>query len=584
LARSSSDEAEDARTKGDYLRLFDAARRGLDESPGDARLRYLQVLALARLGDTRSAVALYDRNAIATLDTEDALALKARLSKDLALASQGPDRVGLLRAAGDDYRRIYDRTGGYYPLINAASLLFAAGERNAAHAIARNILARADVANPSDYYAAATAAEAHLVLGEVDRATAALATAAALAGTRSGEFPSTIRQFRWLATAQGIPAEVIAAMLAPIAMATVINFCGHLFAQGDPGEPALKEAVKREIAPLGACVAFGALACGADIVIAEAVLAQGGELNIVLPFSENDFVARSVIVGGEQWVTRYDACRAAATSVTLATRAQCIGDDGQFAYGSAMAMGMTRLRAQSSEAQCLQIAVVRRSDGGAGTLSAADIDIWRASGGVTHIIESDAASRPSGSAGCAIPSRPAAREFRAILFADFAGYSRLTEADLAVFVADAFGALAPVFARFADAVECRNTWGDAIHAIVTTVDAAIALALAIHETLTPARLTAIGLPASGGMRISLHYGPVYVGTDAITGQPIGFGTEVTLAARIEPKVPIGAIYVTQQFAAVAAITPCPSGSFGYVGTIELPKGYGNATIYRVVQD
>ena len=35
-------------------------------------------------------------------------------------------------------------------------------------------------------------------------------------------------------------------------------------------------------------VGYGQLACGADILIAEALLDRGGELHVVLPFAEED--------------------------------------------------------------------------------------------------------------------------------------------------------------------------------------------------------------------------------------------------------------------------------------------------------
>ena len=57
--------------------------------------------------------------------------------------------------------------------------------------------------------------------------------------------------------------------------------------------------MERILAQARASVAFGALACGADIVIAETVLALKGELHIVLPFPEDDFIAVSVASGVE---------------------------------------------------------------------------------------------------------------------------------------------------------------------------------------------------------------------------------------------------------------------------------------------
>lgn len=89
-------------------------------------------------------------------------------------------------------------------------------------------------------------------------------------------------------------------------------FCGHMFSEGSAEEAALAVRVGEALDRNGVRVAFGPLACGADIVIAEQLLARGGELNVVLPFAEDDFIAESVRCGGESWVSRYQACRDAA--------------------------------------------------------------------------------------------------------------------------------------------------------------------------------------------------------------------------------------------------------------------------------
>ena len=112
------------------------------------------------------------------------------------------------------------------------------------------------------------------------------------------------------------------------------------------------------------------------------------------------------------------------------------------------------------------------------------------------------------------------------------------------------GRIATVLDRHGDAVLCRNSWGDAIYVVITSPEDAAEIALEIQSELDPALLQDIGLPAEGGMRISLHHGPIFEHFDAVQGARTFYGTEVTLAARIEPRVPVGAIYTTQPFAAM----------------------------------
>ena len=56
----------------------------------------------------------------------------------------------------------------------------------------------------------------------------------------------------------------------------------------------LAEAIESILDETGALIAYGPLACGADILIAEAILERGGELHVVLPFAEEDFLRTSV--------------------------------------------------------------------------------------------------------------------------------------------------------------------------------------------------------------------------------------------------------------------------------------------------
>jgi adenylate cyclase len=132
-----------------------------------------------------------------------------------------------------------------------------------------------------------------------------------------------------------------------------------------------------------------------------------------------------------------------------------------------------------------------------------------------------------------------------------------------------------------DAVCSRNTWGDALYAVITDTAEAADIALEIIETLKGVRVSD---PASGepeGMRIGLHFGPVYQAVDPVTGIDNFYGSEVTLTARIEPKVIPGEIYTTQAFAAMLAVTQPDRFASRYVGRVELAKGYGEAPIYQL---
>ena len=115
---------------------------------------------------------------------------------------------------------------------------------------------------------------------------------------------------------------------------------------------------------------------------------------------------------------------------------------------------------------------------------------------------------------------------------------------------------------------------------MTPADAAgVALDLAASlDRIDHARL---GVSAGTSMRVGAHYGPVYHAMDRVAGRMTYYGTEVSLAARIEPVTPPGSVYATAPLAAMLALEPDGGFRTGYVGRVELAKGYGSYPMYRL---
>jgi hypothetical protein len=571
---------DDALGSGDMFALFERTREAIEQFPDDPDARYLQALAMARLGDPHAALRLYERNRVEEIGTEDALALRGRLLKDLATRADGQKRIDLFRQSSQAYRLAYEVSDGYFSGINAATTSLLAGDDEEARRLATAIGERPDIANPRDYYAAASAAEAMLVRGEVEKATALFDSARHRPDASPGNVASTARQVRLIADRLLIPDEQCERLLAAIRPSPVIHFCGHMFRAGWPVEQELRQAVDAILDETGALIAYGPLACGADIMIAEAILARGGELHAVMPFAEEDFLRTSVRLGGAEWEHRYLRARDAAASVTFATQIQHSDDDELFAYCSKLVMGLARLRAGVMQSDVFQLAVWdgRPANGVAGT--AADCVEWERQGGKTRIVPIPK-ERPALDA--VIFAKPGDRPrwaLRSILFADFAGFSRLEEDRLSQFLQVVMGRIAKVLDRHGDAVLTRNSWGDAAHVVIATPAQAAQIALEIQSELNPRLLQEMGLPPEGGMRISLHHGPIFEHFDAVRSAQTFYGTEVTVAARIEPRVPVGAIYTTQPFAAMIE-SDQNDLNFELVGKMDLAKNYGVRILYRL---
>lgn len=538
-------EIRAAERAGDYLTAYDLAQRALERAPDDLWLRHRAVLNLARSGATDQAHALFELYGLADHPDEDVAALRARIEKDR----------GHLADAARRYGEIYARTGGYYSGINAATLALLSGDARHAAEIARSLKVEGD-----DYYAHATRAEAALILGDRD------------AARRHLEAASTSDDHAARATTRAQLARICddPAVLAPLAPPDVIHYAGHRSPRVDDSYAAR---VASELDGVG--FGFGSLACGADILFVEALLARGAEAHVVLPFNVDEFKEASVVPA---WRGRFDACLARAASVTYATEDSYLGDDLLFAYAAQLAMGLARLRARFLGAAVRQVAVWdgRPAPGPAGT--GADVAFWRERGGDTRVI-----ACPPAAAGAVV--RPVTkRTIRAMLFGDVRGYSKLREAETMKFIDTVLGGFGRALERHGGDVMYRNTWGDGLYIVCREAASAARVALDLQRAMGGMDLAAAGLPGHLALRVGAHVGPVFEAVDPVVGAPSFFGTHVTRTARVEPATPPGQVYATEPFAARLALEPGAGMTCAYVGQMPAAKGYGVMRMYVVKEN
>lgn len=229
------------------------------------------------------------------------LTLKGRLLKDLAMRASGDDRIALLRRAAEAYSAASLLTNDSYPRINAATLVYLRGDRATAAALAADLLDLLDAGQhgaETPYWLGATRAEALLLMNRKAESQGALADAVRLAPRAREDRAATLRQFRRILAID----ESDSAWLAEFALPPVMHFRGPIGIVGETAERAIVDAVAG-VAPL---LAYGALAAGTDIVAAEAALAAGAELHVVLPSDIDSFRAGSVEPLGGDWTARFD--------------------------------------------------------------------------------------------------------------------------------------------------------------------------------------------------------------------------------------------------------------------------------------
>jgi len=433
---------------------------------------------------------------------------------------------------------------------------------------------------PDDYWLDATEAEAALILGDVEAASAALARAVAVAGEDLAALAVTRRQLRLVCDATSTDTAVLDELRPP----TILHYCGHRI---DPAgastrfPPDLEAHVEREIrsylAQQRVGFAYGSLASGADILIAEALLDRGVPLQVVLPFETAEFERTSVSPAGPGWGDRFRACLGRVESVVHASDSAFMGDDELFGYAGRIAMGHALNRAAFLDAPAQQLAIWDQVEGVVLAGTAHDVAAWKASGHPTHVI----ALRPSEQSADKAEPLSATRHIGAILFTDLHGFSRLLDEQFPPFVDTVLGSLGAVLDDHGEAVLWRNCWGDAIAAVFSDVTEAADCALGLHEALTRIDLEAFGLPGDLELRIGAHAGPVMAITDPITQKPTYWGRELTRAARIEPRTPEGEVYVTDAFAALLSLEPAAPFATEYVGRVTTAKGFETIPMYQL---
>jgi class 3 adenylate cyclase/tetratricopeptide (TPR) repeat protein len=566
------DRVRAAERRGDFLGAFDLARRGLDVYPDDLKLAHRAILSLARSGATVNARSLLDR--VGTRDDE-LVALDARLCKDEALAARGSERQRLARDAASRYAALFERNGAAYPAINAATLHLIAGDDARAAELAERALAitLAEVPNHGDplddYWRAATAAEAALVLGRLDVAEAKLVEARRANTDDHAALATTKKQLTLVCALRGVDASLVDALRPP----AVAHYSGHMI--GERFGPASEGRVAARIADVLATrdvgYGFGALASGSDILFAEALRARGAELHVVLPFEQEQFIATSVATAGDGWVRRFHECIAAASSITYGTLdASRTDTDALFAYGGQLAMGLALLRAGFLATDPVQIAVWDGKPGKSVAGTAADIATWHRRGLLTEVVSVNDAPTSLDDAGTSATPSASVMSVKAILFGDIKGFSKLRERDVPMFVDKVLG----TFGRVLDEceVETRNTWGDGLYLVLPNASAAARCASRLQAAMRTMDLE--GLRADMGLRLAGHVGPVFDCYDAVQRQQSFFGSHVTRTARMEPVTPEGEVFVTEQFAAALALGG-DDFACEYVGDVPAAKGFGN---------
>jgi class 3 adenylate cyclase len=106
-------------------------------------------------------------------------------------------------------------------------------------------------------------------------------------------------------------------------------------------------------------------------------------------------------------------------------------------------------------------------------------------------------------------------------------------------------------------------------------------ALAIRDHVSKSLFYPSGQEGPLGLRIGMHGGPVYAVEDPISNHATLLGSHINRAARIEPITEGGQVFVSQEFAALAAAETVTSFRCVPQGVADLPKAGGRIPVYRL---
>lgn len=468
-----------------------------------------------------------------------ALALAGRIAKAQARLASGPDRAARFAEAAAAYRAAHDLAPAPYLAINAATLSLLAGDPAAAAGGARAVLALLDSPPPpadTPYYLAATRAEALLLLGDRAGAEAALAEAARHDPDGWDDRAVTLSQLRGILAAQGAQAD----WLEPFTPPGCLHFAGHMgIRAGGRSEAALTAGLDRWLAGRRIGFAWGALAAGADIVIAERLLAAGCAVHVVLPCPSDRFEAQSVVPAGAEWTARFHAVMARAASVRCAaSMAASVHDPLATAFAGELAIGAAMLSAARLGSAALQLIVL--DEGGGGPNTARQADLWPGAGDSRHTL---AIPRDAAVEALFPPEEPDLARHRLFHAAiGFAGDgARLTSAELgerAALVGMALATLPQGSVRAGP-----QGWDVA----TADPDTGLAAALAVIAVCRAAGLEppAVGADLALGLLIP----------DLASGSLVAHGPGTALAQRLQAHAPPGLVLASDPLSVTLAARP-----------------------------
>ena len=599
---------------GEFLLAHDVARAGLQVHKNHRILSQKAAHALCKAGSPYLATQILEdlvSSGVRDVETQSLLASaykdlcenttdsnKKQHYADLAIAryEQGYFSQDAL-IDGDD--QTADNL--YYPCINVAFMHFVCMNYDKARKYAetaRNLCQEIIDNGQSNYWVQATIAEAYLLLGSLEESLAAYSAAVQLDDAQPSYIASTRKQALQISSLyqdETIRNEVIKAF----PTLGIVACSGHLI--DSPGkrrrfpqeaEEIVRKKIHERLDKLQSTCGYSSAACGTDILFLEAMQERGGETHIFLPFSKDKFIQTSVHREGTDWINRFEKVLDHATSVHYVTSEGYYGDDTLFTFCNDVMLGFAAMRGRGLNEDPNLLLFWDGNPGETGGTGEI-VTSWRETFNEPEVINAnevlellDDSAQPPLPTGDTKPifmqsfgeSVAAMRSVKTMLFADVEAFAKVDEDKTTQFVEVFHGNVS----RMMDELNCSpsflNSWGDSFFAVFDDLSDALKLAMSIRDFFGNGKWTDLSSDGKLDVRISMHAGPVYEEFDPILKKRNFFGRHVNQAARIEPIVLPGSVFVSETVAALISYR-YQEFDFEYAGNLELAKDFGAYPVY-----
>jgi hypothetical protein len=353
-------EIENLISQGRYLEARQSAEP-LIKKDSSLRVDQLYALALSKSGAPEEAREFIEPIYNNHDEDPETAGIMGSIYKALFKRNQ---QASFALQARDTYLKNFTSTKNHYTGINAASMSSMIMQGSKSREIARQII---DLIHPdsTDFWELATLGEAHLLTKESEKSVEYYVKARKAAGNDWGKITSVYDQLWLLDHYLPVRKEIMRIFSPP----GVVAFVGHMIDHPSRSAPRfppsiekqVKDSIVSNLMTINAHIGFCSLACGSDILFAEAMASLNREVNIFLPFNVRDFIEVSVRFAGESWIQRFQSL-VETRPVKIITEEPYAGYDSLFNFQSKVIFGSALLRSQAQQNRTTLLTVLSETD------------------------------------------------------------------------------------------------------------------------------------------------------------------------------------------------------------------------------